>query len=103
MKELTDADFSDFISSNKAVVIDFWAEWCGPCKIVAPVFGELAQEFSKKAVFAKLDITNNPGIANKFGVASIPTFLVFKDGEVAGEFHGAMAKEDFRSKLEELI
>ena len=73
MKEINDSEFDDFVKSNETVIIDFWADWCGPCKMVAPIFDELSKEFEGKAVFAKMDITENPNTPSKFGVVSIPT------------------------------
>ncbi len=103
MKEINDSEFDDFVKSNETVIIDFWADWCGPCKMVAPIFDELSKEFEGKAVFAKMDITENPNTPSKFGVVSIPTFLIFKNGEISGELHGAMSKPDFKARLNELF
>ena len=103
LNELTDAIFDEFIKSEKTSVVDFWADWCGPCKMVGPIFEELSEELAGKLEFGKLDITANPKTPTKFGVASIPTFIIFKNGEKIGELHGAMVKEDFKAKLEEFI
>ena len=103
LKELTDASFDEVVNSEKIIVVDFWADWCGPCKMVGPIFEELSKELSGKLEFAKINISDNPQTPTKFGVASIPTFIIFKNGEKVGELHGAMVKEDFKSKLEEFI
>ena len=103
LKELNDANFDEFIKSEKTVVVDFWADWCGPCKMVGPIFEELSEELNGKLEFGKFDITDNPKTPTKFGVVSIPNFIIFKNGEKIGELHGAMVKEDFKAKLEEFI
>ena len=103
MKELNDANFDEFIKSEKTVVVDFWADWCGLCKMVGPIFEELSEELNGKLEFGKFDITDNPKTPTKFGVVSIPNFIIFKNGEKIGELHGAMVKEDFKAKLEEFI
>ena len=101
MKELTDAEFDGFIKSKKAVIIDFWAPWCGPCRIASPLFDELSGEFNGKLEFAKMNVDENPETAGKHNVVSIPTFLVFKNGELSGEIHGAMPKPMFREQIEQ--
>ncbi|VVC00535.1 putative Thioredoxin [uncultured archaeon] len=103
MQELTDADFGKFISGAKPAVVDFWAPWCGPCRFASPIFDELSKEFSGKMDFAKMNIDDNSETPTKFGVFSIPTFLIFKSGELVGEIHGAMQKPEFREKLKEFI
>ena len=103
MKELTDADFDDFINSNDKVIIDFWAEWCGPCKIAGPVFEDLAKDFDGKLTFAKMDTQANPDVPGKLGILSIPTFLIFEKGKQIGELMGAMSKEMFKEKIQEFV
>lgn len=102
---LTDATFHEEIgSADVPVVVDFWAEWCGPCKKVAPVLEEIASEHGEKIRIAKLNVDENPSLAREFQVQSIPTLLVFKDGEVDKRIVGAKGKaallEDFASYLD---
>lgn len=103
MKELKDSDFQDFIGQKKPAIIDFWAPWCGPCRISSPVFEELSKEFAEKIEFAKMNIDENTGTPGRFGIFSIPTFLIFKEGEQIGEIHGAIPKAEFRQKLKDYL
>jgi len=103
LKELTDAEFDEFIKSNDISIVDFWAEWCGPCRISSPIFDELSKDFDGKIAFAKMDTQANPQTPGKFGIMSIPTFLVFKKGEKVGELVGSMPKEMFKEKIQEFI
>ena len=80
--EITDSNFEEVISSEKPVLVDFWAEWCGPCKMIGPVVEELASDYDGKAVVAKVNVDENPNVSAKFGIRSIPTLLVFKNGEI---------------------
>ncbi|MEL4419535.1 thioredoxin, partial [Shewanella algae] len=82
--ELTDANFqSTVLDSDKLTVVDFWAEWCGPCKMIAPILNEVADEFDGRVVIGKLNIDQNAGTPPKFGIRGIPTLLLFKEGQVA--------------------
>lgn len=102
--EITDANFEELVlNSDKPVIVDFWAEWCGPCRMVGPIINEIGEEFSDKAVVGKLDVDSNPGVAAKFGIRNIPTVLYFKDGEVKDKQVGASPKSTFVSKLETLL
>jgi len=103
VKELTDADFDGFIKNNKLVIVDFWADWCGPCKMVAPVFDELSKDYDGKVEFAKLDTAVNAATPAKYGVVSLPTFIIFEDGEPKGSLVGALLKNDFKHRLDELL
>jgi thioredoxin 1 len=97
--ELTDANFDQIIASDKPVLVDFWAEWCGPCKMIGPVVEELAGDYEGKAVVAKLNVDENPQTAAKFGIRSIPTLLVFKGGQIVDKQVGAVPKSVLNQKL----
>ncbi|MBL7842084.1 MAG: thioredoxin [Cyclobacteriaceae bacterium] len=97
--ELTDSNFDEVINSGKPVLVDFWAEWCGPCKMIGPVVEELAGDYDGKAVIAKLNVDENPQTTAKFGVRSIPTLLVFKGGQVVDKQIGAVPKSVLNQKL----
>lgn len=87
---VTDADFEETISKYPVVVVDFWAVWCGPCKMMEPVIAELQQTYQGKVVFGKMNVDENPVTPSKFGIMAIPTLLVFKDGEMVEQLQGAM-------------
>jgi len=98
--EVTDANFEEIISSDKPVLVDFWAEWCGPCKMIGPIVEELAGDYEGKAVIAKMDVDMNPQVPAKFGIRSIPTLLVFKNGQVVDKQIGAVPKSVLNQKLQ---
>lgn len=98
--ELTDANFDQVVNSDQPVLVDFWAEWCGPCKMIGPVVEELAGDYAGKAVVAKLNVDENPQTTAKFGVRSIPTLLVFKKGQIVDKQVGAVPKSVLAQKLE---
>jgi thioredoxin 1 len=97
---LTDANFDEIVQSDKPVLVDFWAEWCGPCKMIGPAVEELANDYEGKAVVAKLNVDENPQTTAKFGVRSIPTLLVFRKGQVVDKQVGAVPKSILAQKLE---
>ena len=99
--EFTDANFKETALDTEGVaVIDFWAEWCGPCRMVGPIVEQIGEEYEGKVVVGKVDVDNNPGTAMKFGIRNIPTILFFKGGEIVDKQVGAVAKPVLVKKLE---
>lgn len=102
--ELTDANFDEIVlQSGKPTLVDFWAEWCGPCRMIAPLVNELYEEYKDKAIIGKVDVDNNPGIASKFGIRNIPTILFIKGGQVVDKQVGAVPKNVLASKLDAIL
>ena len=102
--ELTDANFDEIVlKSDKPVLVDFWAEWCGPCRMVGPIVEELNNDYDGKAVVGKVDVDSNPGISSKFGIRNIPTILFFKNGEIADKQVGAVPKNTLAQKIDALL
>lgn len=98
--EITDSNFEEIIKSEQPVLVDFWAEWCGPCKMIGPVVEELAGDYEGKAVIGKVNVDENPNVSAKFGIRSIPTLLVFKGGEIVDKQIGAVPKQVLANKLD---
>jgi len=104
IKTINDANFMQEIGAgDKPVVVDFWAAWCGPCKMLAPVIDELANEYGDKAVFCKLNVDENPVTSMKFNVSSIPTVLIFKNGKLAETLVGFRPKQAFKVAIDKQI
>lgn len=102
--EITDANFEELVlKSDKPVVVDFWAEWCGPCRMIGPVIEEMHSEYDGKAVIGKVNVDMNPGVSAQFGVRNIPTILFIKDGQVADKSVGAVPKSQLTSKLDAIL
>jgi thioredoxin 1 len=101
---VTDADFEEIVlKSDVPVLVDFWAEWCGPCKMIGPIVDELSTDFDGKAKMVKVDVDNSPNTAMKFGIRNIPTILFFKGGEVADKQVGVVAKAALADKINNLL
>jgi thioredoxin 1 len=102
--EVTDANFEELvINSDKPVIVDFWAEWCGPCRMVGPIINEIGEEYSDKAHVYKMDVDSNPATPAKYGIRNIPTVLYFKGGDVKDKQVGASPKNVFVDKLDALL
>ena len=102
--QITDASFDEVVlKSDKPVLVDFWATWCGPCRMLGPVIEELATEYEDRVVVGKVDVDNNQEFAAKYGVRNIPTVLVFKDGEVVGRQVGVAPKKTYTDALDSLL
>lgn len=97
--QITDATINEVLSTDKLVVIDFWAEWCGPCKMIGPIIDEIAEEYKDKAVVGKVDVDNNDEITSKYGIRNIPTVIFLKNGEIVDKVVGAGAKSMFVEKI----
>ena len=102
--ELTDANFEELVmKSDQPVLVDFWAVWCGPCRMVGPVVEEIANDYEGKAIVGKVDVDNNPEVAQKFGIRNIPTILFIKNGEVVDKQVGAAQKSALTDKLDAIM
>ena len=102
--QISDATFDEeVVKADKVVLVDFWAEWCGPCKMIAPIVEELAEEYDGKVKFTKLDVDSNPRSATNFGIRGIPTLLIFNDGKPVDQVVGAVPKSVLKQRLEEAL
>ena len=101
--ELTDGNIKEIINSGKPVVVDFWAEWCGPCRMVGPIVEELAKEFDGQVVIGKMDVDENVETPNEYGIRNIPTILFFKEGQVVDKQIGATQKAVLAAKIQALL
>ncbi len=102
--EFTEANFDELaLQSDKPVLVDFWAEWCGPCRMVGPIVEEISNEYDGKAIIGKVNVDENPGISSKYGIRNIPTILFLKNGEVVDKSVGAVPKNILTDKLDSHI
>ena len=102
--EFTDANFEELVmKSDKPVIVDFWAVWCGPCRMIGPLIEEIGKEYDGRVVVGKVDVDNNPGIASKFGIRNIPTVLYLKGGQILDKVVGAVPKQVLVKKLEAIL
>ncbi|MCK5840394.1 MAG: thioredoxin [Bacteroidales bacterium] len=102
--ELTDANFDEIVlKSDKPVIVDLWAVWCGPCRMVGPIIEEIGKDYEGKVIVGKLDVDNNPAVTARYGIRNIPTILFFKDGEVVDKQVGAVPKAMLVGKLEQYL
>ena len=101
--EVTDANFEELVNSGKPMVLDFWAEWCGPCRMVSPIIDELATEYEGKVTIGKMDVDNNNDVVAQFGIRNIPTVIFFKDGKLVDKQVGAAQKSAFVAKIDALL
>ncbi len=102
--EVNDTNFDEVvIKSMKPVLVDFWAEWCGPCRMISPIMDEISHEYEEKALVVKCDVDNSPSVAMRYSIRNIPTVLFFKDGKIADKQVGAVPKNSFVTKLNALL
>jgi thioredoxin 1 len=101
--KLTSSSFDDFLKSDMPVLVDFWADWCMPCRMMAPVMEQLAEEFAGKAMIGKLNVDENPNVASRYGIMSIPHFLIFKNGTLAEKVVGAVGHDPLANALKKYL
>ena len=101
--EVTDANFEELVNAGKPMVLDFWAEWCGPCRMVSPIIDELATEYEGKVTIGKMDVDNNNDVVAQFGIRNIPTVLFVKEGKLVDKQVGAAQKSAFVAKIDALL
>ena len=104
VQEITDQNFAaEVLQSDKPAIIDFWAEWCGPCRQIAPIIAELAAEYGDRVKIVKMDIDQSPNTPGQYGIRAIPTILAFKNGQVVQQIQGARPKADFQKMVDALL
>ena len=101
--QITDSNFQEILAQGKPVVMDFWAPWCGPCKMVSPIIDELAEAYEGRVIIGKCDVDENNDVAMEFGIRNIPTVLFFKDGQLVDKQVGSAAKPQYVAKIEALL
>lgn len=101
--QITDSNFNEYASAGKLMVLDFWAEWCGPCRMVSPIIDELSNEYEGRVIVGKMDVDNNNEVVSQFGIRNIPTVLFLKNGQVVDKIVGATSKDKFVAKIEALL
>ena len=101
--QITDANFEELLGTGKPMVLDFWAEWCGPCRMVSPIIDELAQEYERRVTSGKMNVDENDDVVGRFGIRNIPTVIFFKNGEMVDKIVGATSKDKFKEKVENLL
>jgi thioredoxin 1 len=101
---LTDSNFDELVlKADKPVIVDFWAEWCGPCRVISPIVNEISEDYKDRLIVGKLDVDSNPAVSSKYGIRNIPTILFFKNGQVADKQVGAVPKGALVNKVEALL
>ena len=100
---ITDENFDELVNNGKPMVLDFWAEWCGPCRMVAPIIDELSETYEGRVTIGKMDVDDNNDVVGQFGIRNIPTVLFFKDGQMVDKIVGATTKDKFIEKIEALL
>lgn len=103
VKEITDSNFEELINSGQPVMVDFWAEWCGPCRMVGPIVDELSTEYEGKMLIGKVNVDDNTEVCEKYGIRNIPTILFFKDGQLVDKHVGAAPKSAFIEKISTIL
>ncbi len=103
VKEITDSNFAEVLAEGKPVVVDFWAPWCGPCKMMLPIVEELSNEFDGQVIVGKLNVDENDALCAQFGIMNIPTMLFFKNGELANRHIGACRKQDLQQLIQAIL
>ena len=101
--QITDANFEELLGTGTPMVLDFWAEWCGPCRMVSPIIDELAQEYEGRVTIGKMNVDENDDVVGRFGIRNIPTVIFFKNGEMVDKIVGATSKDKFKEKVVSLL